>query len=218
MPDDVLILPRSDSKNIQTTNSSLSIPSSCNSADVQLGCHLLASTNTLCATVTYQTPIHLDAQVASADGRDYMLIIPLASQTRLKNKGHMMEVSGVNGTLVFGGARYDLRSALLPTPCEHRIKDEYLPMEMIFVHKSERCKLAVVGFVIEIGVMTSPTLSQIFRQLAKIKNAGQVTDIAFPDFISVINSLANYYIYRYQGSLTTPLCAEGLGWIVSNNL
>ena len=202
-----------------------------------LGWHLIDSANSLCATGKKQTPINLDSTTTTEDGKKYEMKIPKGKgkdQAKFENKGHTVEVNNINGTLKFGNGTYNLAQAHFHTPSEHRINDEYSPMEMHFVHKStgkysihlsylihrltevkSDGKIAVVGFVIEIGRVTTPALNTILRQADKIKTNGKKTDISNLDFSSITEILSKNPVFRYQGSLTTPPCTEGLEWIVS---
>jgi len=202
-----------------------------------LGWHLIDPANSLCAVGKQQTPINLNDKTTTEEGKEFEMNIPKANgkeHVQFENKGHTVEVNKIqNGTLKFGNGTYDLVQAHFHTPSEHRINDEFSPMELHFVHKSTgilplsiyilyTCwqkipegKFAVVGFVIEIGRITTPALNSILRQAHKIKASGEKTDIPNLDFSSIIESLSKNRVYRYQGSLTTPPCTEGLEWIVS---
>jgi carbonic anhydrase len=52
----------------------------------------------------------------------------------LENLGTTIEVT-VNGTTKFGGMDYRLKQFHMHTPSEHRISEEYYPLELHFVHE-----------------------------------------------------------------------------------
>jgi len=105
-----------------------------------LGWHLIDSANNLCANGKQQTPINLDSKTTSEDGKKYEMKIPKSKgkdHVKFENKGHTVEVNGINnGTLKFGNGTYNLAQAHFHTPSEHRINDEFSPMELHFVHKT----------------------------------------------------------------------------------
>ncbi|KAH8589678.1 alpha carbonic anhydrase [Bisporella sp. PMI_857] len=189
------------------------------SNDGPLSWHVLdKSKNGDCALGKQQTPINLDSKIKKEAGKEYKMKIPKKENNKVKfeNKGHTVEVNGFKkSTLKFGNTEYELQQAHLHTPGEHQIEGEYSPMEIHFVHKTKEGKLAVVGFLIEIGRATSPALRTILRAADKIKTNGKTTDINGVDFHSITDHLSKNEVYRYQGSLTTPPCTEGIEWIVS---
>jgi carbonic anhydrase len=93
--------------------------------------------NSLCSTGKMQTPINLDSKIKTEPGRNYVMKIP-SGKASIENKGHTVEVGGINnGTLAFGGKSYKLAQFHFHAPSEHRINDEYFPLEVHFVHKTE---------------------------------------------------------------------------------
>lgn len=111
-----------------------------NGVEGPLGWHLIDPANSLCATGKKQTPINLNGQIKTEPGKGYVMKIQKSigeDPAKFENKGHTLEVNNIeNGTLKFGNETYNLAQAHFHTPSEHRIDDEFYPMEMHFVHKS----------------------------------------------------------------------------------
>lgn len=101
-----------------------------------LNWHSLNTNNTLCAKGTQQTPINLDSSITTVPGSGYVLHYPTTAHAEFENLGTTVEVLGdeIEGTLVFGGKTYNLAQFHFHTPSEHRIEEEFYPMEVHFVH------------------------------------------------------------------------------------
>lgn len=86
-----------------------------------------------CARDEAQSPIVIDSSVDSA--RLGTLNIPLIRKIKFQNLGYTVQVNAT-GTLTFGsrpGTVYNLQQFHFHTPSEHRLFDEYYPLEVHFV-------------------------------------------------------------------------------------
>lgn len=91
----------------------------------------------LCATGRNQTPINLEpAQLRKTNPGDVRQQVPNNQKLIFENLGTNVEVI-VSGTTTVGGKRYNLRQFHYHTPSEHRILDEYYPVEVHMVHEAE---------------------------------------------------------------------------------
>jgi carbonic anhydrase len=100
-----------------------------------LNWHSLNVNNTLCAKGTNQTPINLDNSKVKA-GDSYNLTYPDIKKAEFVNLGTTVEVVADTfaAKLNFGGKDYSLKQFHFHTPSEHRIDEEFFPMEVHFVH------------------------------------------------------------------------------------
>ncbi|HET9703793.1 MAG TPA: carbonic anhydrase family protein [Vicinamibacterales bacterium] len=128
------------------------------------------------------------------------------------NNGHTIQINYQGAdTLTIGADAYTLAQYHFHNESEHTVKGRHYPMEMHLVHKSASGKLAVVGVFIEEGAHNA-AFEPIWSNLPKQK--GQETH--YPAVTVDVDSLlpADRASYRYDGSLTTPPCSEGVRWIV----
>lgn len=104
-----------------------------------LNWHSLNANNSKCAHGKLQTPINLDAGVKTESGAGYELLYPNTPHAEFENLGTTVEVLGdeIHGKLRFGDKDYELKQFHFHTPSEHRIEEEYFPMEVHFVHAAE---------------------------------------------------------------------------------
>lgn len=94
--------------------------------------------NVLCSTGMNQSPIDIGnfSGTSVASGKSIKLSIPdYPDGAKFENLGTNVEVV-VNGTLVDGGKTYALAQFHFHTPGEHRVNDEFYPMEMHFVFEA----------------------------------------------------------------------------------
>ena len=185
----------------------------------------LSSEYILCTEGEHQSPIDL---VNSKPVKHPPVIYEYYRTTSLNihNTGHTIELAYPEGNWIeVDGTRYQLLQFHFHTPSEHTIAGKLFDMEMHFVHKSEEGDLAVVGLLIESGRHNS-TFDPVWAHLPAIPGETQRVEIneisPIDPFLMLspngqvndegMQSLSGYY--RYDGSLTTPPCSEGVKWIV----
>ena len=181
----------------------------------------------LCAEGKHQSPIDL-VNPTPAKLLPITYVYHLTTDLNIRNTGHTIEVAYPEGSRIYiDGTAYQLLQFHFHAPSEHTVAGQLFDMEMHLVHKSDEGNLAVVGLLIEKG-RHNPSYDPIWEHLPAVPGEtqrvmakanenyaidlrmmlspnGQVTDEAMQPFSSA---------YRYEGSLTTPPCSEGVQWIV----
>ena len=128
------------------------------------------------------------------------------------NNGHTVQINYAGAdTLKLGDQSFALVQYHFHGPSEHTINGRHTPMEMHLVHKSASNTLAVIGVFIEAGARNA-AFDPIWSNLPAQK--GQETH--YPAVMVDVDALlpAERAAYRYDGSLTTPPCSEGVKWVV----
>jgi carbonic anhydrase len=132
----------------------------------------------------------------------------------IENNGHTIELlpSASGNHVTIDGASYELQQFHFHAPSEHLIDGSSFAMELHLVHKNAQGNLAVLGIMITQGEYNE-TLGEIFENLPQeITGEGAVkpeVEINLADLFT-----GNEGIYRYDGSLTTPPCTEGVKWSI----
>ena len=128
------------------------------------------------------------------------------------NNGHTIQINYPDAdTLTLGGVAYQLAQFHFHSPSEHTVDGKYFPMEMHLVHKSSDDKLAVVGVFIVEGAHNK-SFDPVWANLPAQKGV----ETHYPPIKVDADALlpTTRTSYRYDGSLTTPPCSEGVSWIV----
>ena len=127
------------------------------------------------------------------------------------NNGHAIQVNYDAGSgIEVDGTRFDLKQFHFHSPSENQINGKSFPLEMHLVHADKTGNLAVVSVMFAEG-KENPAVATAWSQMPK--SAGGKN--ALPGKVSAASLLpASRDYYRYNGSLTTPPCSEGVRWIV----
>jgi len=135
-----------------------------------------------------------------------------ASPLVIFNNGHTIEVEYHAGsTLVVAGDMWEVKQFHFHAGSEHTVGGVAAPLEMHIVHQDESGGFAVVGVFIEEGAYNT-ALAPVFDHLPAAK--GDAVEIEGVE-VDVADALPNNLAaWRYNGSLTTPRCDEGVRWHV----
>lgn len=162
-----------------------------------------------CGTGLAQSPIDLDTTAARpGPGIEVEYV---ATSLALEDTGHGLELAYQAGsTLRIGDAEYRLLQLHFHRPSEHTLDGVRFPMEMHLVHSGEGGMLAVVAVLFEEG---DPNLA-LQRLWRRPPPPGG--EVHRPEIRVDARDLlpAGGAAIRYDGSLTTPPCSEGVLWTV----
>ena len=130
--------------------------------------------------------------------------------TAVRNDGEAVHVDYAPGsTLSVGRRTFELKSAHIHSPSEHRIDGVSLAAELHLVHADADGQLAVAVLLFRLGE-PSPTVQAI---LDAAPAAGKTVS-AKVGLNAGGHTPGELGYFRYDGSLTTPPCSEPVGWYV----
>jgi carbonic anhydrase len=179
----------------------------------------LSSEFLLCCAGRAQSPIDLKGATVVAgealEGRLGTEVLTLEQRARvmdLVHIGHTIQVRhDVLMDLHLDDVHYRLLQYHFHAPSEHTIEGEQAPLEVHFVHRSAHGQLAVIGVLVEEGEH-DPIWDSVLSALPK--GPGDQRHIEGLELdMNKLRPLPRRY-FRYQGSLTTPPCSEGVEWVV----
>ena len=128
------------------------------------------------------------------------------------NNGHSIQVNVKSGSFIkIDNKEFELKQFHFHTPSENEIDGKSFPLEAHFVHQAKDGSLAVVAVLFEDG-KDNPVLEKIWEKMPK--EAGKESTVTLS--ATMINELLpkDKKYYRFDGSLTTPPCSEGVRWFV----
>jgi carbonic anhydrase len=163
----------------------------------------------LCSSGRSQSPIDI-VSPASKDLANLALHYQ-PSHVNILNNGHTVQVNYDAGSSIdLDGVRYQLMQFHFHVPSEHAINGKLAAAELHLVHQDAAGKLAVVGVLIEAGA-ENPAFESVWGELPTEEGPVRETNarVNAMDLLPPVHAS-----YRYDGSLTTPPCTEGVKWLV----
>ena len=154
-----------------------------------------------------QSPIDIAAHVEGGAGPLAFSYAVPAEAARTSHGFVYVDYPSGN-TLTSGGREYELKSAHAHAPSEHTIAGEQFAAELHLVHADDGGALAVVGVLFALGD-ASPVLQAMLD--AAPPDGETAEGVAIDPGAYAPGDTAHF---RYDGSLTTPPCSEGIAWHV----
>lgn len=136
---------------------------------------------------------------------------PKAGQQDIVNNGHTVQIDDRTGsTLAVDGQVFTLKQFHFHTPSENHIDGQSYPLEGHFVHADEAGNLAVVAVMYQEGPENAA-----FAPLWAAIPPTPTPPVALNPGVAAASLLPSHRdYYRFNGSLTTPPCTEGVRWLV----
>ena len=163
----------------------------------------------LCGTGKNQSPIDI---TGTLDAKTPAIHFQYqANGGEVINNGHTIQVNFAAGSdMVMNGTTYHLKQFHFHAPSENHIDGQSYPMEAHLVHADDKGNLAVIGVMFNIGE-ENKTIANIWAKMPEKADGKNALESA----VSAMNLLPkNHGYYRFNGSLTTPPCSEGVTWMV----
>ena len=163
-----------------------------------------------CADGSAQSPINVTGAVSKNMTNikfDY-----IAGEAGVFNNGHTVEAEpmgeAANSKVTIGTKQYPFLQFHFHAPSEHKVNGKRYPLEIHFVHKNAQNEIAVVGVLVKVGKENAAW--DEFVNAAPFATADPEETTIELDWAKLLPK--NRQTYRYNGSLTTPGCAEGVKW------
>ena len=163
----------------------------------------------ICSSGKNQSPIDL-ANFIKADLPPLAIDYQVAGNEILNN-GHTIQINNAPGSrFSVDGHSYELKQFHFHAPSENLIDGKSHPMEAHLVHADSSGKLAVIAVMFEEG-KENPSIAQAWSKMPK-----QVSEkFALTPSVAAEGILPpKRRYYRFNGSLLTPPCSEGVLWLV----
>ncbi len=163
----------------------------------------------VCSSGRNQSPIDLNDFI-KADTAPLQMKYQVGGNEVLNN-GHTVQVNFAPGSkLAIDGREFELKQYHFHAPSENLIKGKSYAMEAHLVHVDKDGNLAVVAVMFTEG-KENKGLEQAWAVMPE--KAGDTKALASKVSADGILPSAHEY-YRFNGSLTTPPCTEGVRWFV----
>jgi carbonic anhydrase len=161
-----------------------------------------------CAGRSNQSPIDIAGTIDAVLPPIRMRYAP--GGTEVVNNGHTVQANFRPGSAItVDGIEFELKQFHFHAPSENRVTGKSYPLEAHLVHADKDGNLAVVAVFFAEGA-SNRTIGAVWDRMPK---SGEKADLPAP--VSAGGLLpANRDYYRFNGSLTTPPCSEGVRWLV----
>jgi len=160
-----------------------------------------------------QSPINIDQTIA-AELPALKFHYSSKAETIINNQRTVQINFHEGSALELDHQHFQLKQFHLHSPSENTIHGKSYAMEMHLVHANAQGELAVVAVMFEQG-QENQKLKKLWQELPK--QAGKSILLKHQDLAAAFLPERLDY-YRFNGSLTTPPCSEGVRWIVLKDI
>jgi carbonic anhydrase len=179
--------------------------------DDQNGPDHWGDTYELCGCGEHQSPINITStQHIHTEG---LHLNYSGGRLGIHNDGHTVMVNCADvGTLTLDGDKFTLTQFHFHAPSEHTVNGQPADMELHLVHCCTHTgAIAVLGVLMMGGGTSNDAYTTVFEHLPQaIGGTPQTIELCIMDLLPENRT----HYYRYDGSLTTPPCSEGVRWLV----
>lgn len=169
----------------------------------------LAPEYATCSAGKNQSPINLTGMVEG--DLPALKVNYKAGGNEVLNNGHTIQVNYAPGsTMTVGNRSFELKQFHFHSPSENTIEGHSYPMEAHFVHADKNGNLAVIAVMFKLGKHNSE-LEKAWARMPEENGQKHALENAVDANILLPHDHA---YYRFNGSLTTPPCSEGVNWFV----
>ena len=162
-----------------------------------------------CSEGKNQSPVNLTKMIES--DLSPITINYQAGGNEVLNNGHTIQVNYLPGsTIIVNGHEFELKQFHFHSPSENTIEGNSYPMEAHFVHADNEGNLAVIAVMFKTGKKNGE-LEKAWAHMPG--NSGEKYTLPKSVDANLLLPHDRSY-YRFNGSLTTPPCSEGVLWLV----
>jgi len=166
----------------------------------------------MCKLGKNQSPVDLRTDTAYKTDKAPIIFSYTASTDNEVNNGHSIQVNIKHGSFIqIDGMKFNLKQFHFHTPSENTIDGRYFPMEAHFVHVDDAGNIAVVAVMFKYG-KTNEALQRFWDKMPADEGAKRYINESAKVVTALLPKKRDYY--RFNGSLTTPPCSEGVRWFV----
>lgn len=173
----------------------------------------LDSDFTACSSGKNQSPVNLTRMT-----NGYLPSIRVkykAGGNEVLNNGHTIQVNYAAGSSInIDNKEFELKQFHFHSPSENTIEGRSFPMEAHFVHADKEGNLAVIAVMFNDGRYNAE-LEKVWSQMPA--NAGDKHTLTSQVDANRLLPRRHEY-FRFNGSLTTPPCSEGVRWVVMKRI
>jgi carbonic anhydrase len=163
----------------------------------------------LCSEGKNQSPVNLAAMIES--DLPPITINYKSGGDEILNNGHTLQVNYKPGsTIKVNGHEFELTQFHFHSPSENTIEGNFYPMEAHLVHADKEGNLAVIAVMFKTGEK-NVGLETVWANMPKTACDKAVLTESVNAKILLPK---DHDYYRFNGSLTTPPCTEGVWWLV----
>lgn len=160
-----------------------------------------------CSDGTRQAPINITGPTIGNAPPPVMSY--RTGSAKVANNGHSIQADAASGNgLTLDGVRYSLVQIHFHSPSEMTLSGTHAPIELHFVNSTESGRSVVIAALVQPGADNAawrPYVDALGLAKDKSKDIELDWSRLLPTDLSTI---------RFDGSLTTPPCTEGLEWLV----